>query len=104
MHIAGPELDPEGAVYFRLRTREVANLPDEFTIDIIFLFAVPDDCLRSIRVGPEQKQLLGARLGLEVQAPLPDSIAGRLLQEMDFQGKARLPLALPEAFAFRLMC
>jgi len=100
MQIAGPKLAPDGSVTVRLQTPQAMTLPEEFALEVIFLAAVPyTECLHTLRMGPHERQQLGAKFGLEITVPLPGLGQGLLFPERD----ERL-LGLRAAFAFRIVC
>jgi transcriptional regulator with XRE-family HTH domain len=101
MQIAGPTLRADGAVAFRLQSAQAPALPDECTLEVIFLGAVPypESVLHRVPVGPREKQQLAATLGLAVTVPLP-----ALDQELGFPDRDEHSLVLRAAFAFRIIC
>lgn len=100
IQIAGPKLAPDGSVTFRLQTAHAATLPDEFSLEVIFLWAVPyRECLHALRVGPHERQQMGTRYGLEITVGLPD-----LGQGVTFPERDERSLTLRGAFAFRIVC
>lgn len=101
MHIAGPTLGSDGTVSFRLQSAQAHTLPDECTLEVIFLGAVPypESLLHRVRVGPREKRQLTAALGLPVTVPL----AG-LDQDLTFPDGDGHSLVLRAAFAFRMVC
>lgn len=100
MQIVGPKLVPDGSVTFRVQSAHAATLPDEFSLEVIFLGAVPyPECLYTLRLGAAARQQMGARFGLEVTVPLPGLGQDRAFPERDARS-----LALRGAFAFRIVC
>jgi len=100
MQIADLKLAPDGAVTLRLQTPQAMTLPEECALEVIFLPAVPyPECLHTLRIGPHERQQLGARYGLEITVPLPELGQGHLFPERDARS-----LVLRAAFAFRIVC
>lgn len=106
--LQGPAIDRNGTVYFRLRIQQAAHLPDEFFLDVIFLFAVPSpECFTSVKIGPTQRRSLRAANGCELRVELPegpdrDRLLESIVPLLHEQQRDRLPVRPTSAFTFRL--
>jgi len=91
--LQGPEIDPDGEVYFRLRITQVTNLPERFFLEVVFLLAIPSpDCVTSVKIGTRERRLLGAATGFELRVSLPTGTGASFTLQRGMIG----------AFAFRI--